>query len=210
MQPALKLSVNGRDLAAKVTSLTLTDNSELEADTINVVISDVANAIKLPSKGAVIECWLGWVKNQVPQLTYKGKFIADSIGYDINPREITINASSADFRGDIGKIETRSYEQKSLGTIASDIASAHQLAAKISPLYNEQVLEHIDQVGESDAISLSLVLQHGNPNWLAQSPVVVTGIKSSIDSITWVSHSVTHRVDTNGFVTETVLEQKNT
>ncbi len=54
--------------------------------------------------------------------------------------------------------------------------------------------------------ALSLSLTKGRPEWITESPVKVTGIKPTIDTLTWTTVKVTHQLDTKGYTTGGELE----
>lgn len=162
MKPAFKLIINGKPLnitRRQLIDLTITDNKAFESDQLSATISDAKNTINIPEKGAKIECWIGWEKNKVPQLTYKGSFTVDDNGYDINPREITFYANSANFKEGLSKAETKSYHKKTFGNIAERIAKKHKLNLSIHESIDSIYIDHVDQNNEGDGNFLTRLSQ---------------------------------------------------
>ena len=62
--PICRVTVDGRDITADITarlvSLTLTDNRGMEADQLDIQLSDHDGQLAIPPKGASIQLWLGW------------------------------------------------------------------------------------------------------------------------------------------------------
>lgn len=98
-QPRWQLLINGDEVSAGVAnrlmSLTLTDNRGLEADVLEVTLSDHDGALPIPPKGALLELHLGW---HTTGLVYKGAFIANEITHQGTPDTLTIRAMSADLK----------------------------------------------------------------------------------------------------------------
>jgi len=162
MKPAYKLLVNGKPINTvdhPLIDLTLTDNRSFNADQLTFTISDPRNTLAMPRKGASIQCFLGWEIDGVMSVVDKGTFIVDDIGYDINPREMTIHSNSANFRAGLAQVKTKSYHNKTLGNIAQYIAKKHQLSLKITDRLDNIMIPHIDQNSESDGHFLTRLAQ---------------------------------------------------
>ncbi|MDY7547258.1 phage late control D family protein [Glaciimonas sp. CA11.2] len=56
--------------------------------------------------------------------------------------------------------------------------------------------------------TFELTLAVGNPEFMPQSPVTVSGFKATIDSVDWLTAKVTHSIGSNGFTTAIELETK--
>ena len=98
-QPICKLLVNGNDITAAVEqrldSIRLTDNRGMEADTLDIGLSDHDGALEIPPRGAKIELWLGW---STSGLVYKGSYTVDETEHSGAPDMLSIRARSADLR----------------------------------------------------------------------------------------------------------------
>ena len=136
----------------RLISLTLTDNRGLEADQLDITLSDHDNALALPSRGAKIQLSLGWEDGE---LTNKGSFIVDEIEHSGAPDILTIKARSADFKDNIHEKKATSYHAKTLGEIVATIAKAQKLIPKISKDLASINIAHVDQTDESDLNLLS-------------------------------------------------------
>lgn len=149
-QPIWELTVNGVDIshgvANRLMSLTLSDNRGLEADTLEVQLSDHDGRLAIPPKGAVIELSLGY---HTTGLVYKGAFIVNEITHEGSPDTLSITAMSADLKDTLKAKKERSFDQTTLGQIIEQIAIAHGLTAHIHQELATKEIYHLDQ-NESD------------------------------------------------------------
>lgn len=149
-QPIWQLTVNGVDIshgvANRLMSLTLNDNRGLEADTLEVELSDHDNKLTIPPKGAVIELSLGY---HTTGLVYKGAYIVNEITHQGTPDTLSIIAMSADLKDTLKAKKERSFDQTTLGKIIEKIAIEHKLTAKIHSELANKAIYHLDQ-NESD------------------------------------------------------------
>ena len=88
-----KLEVDGRVINAEAInrfmSMTITDNRGLESDTIEIQLSDHDGKLDIPSKGAVIQVWIGWSNEG---LVYKGKYTIKEVEHAGAPDVLTLRA----------------------------------------------------------------------------------------------------------------------
>ena len=66
-----------------------------EVDTLDLTLSDHDGLLEIPSKGAVIQAWLGW---QHSGLVYKGSYIVKEVEHSGAPDTLRIRATSADMK----------------------------------------------------------------------------------------------------------------
>ncbi len=149
---ALRLTVAGQsvNVVDRLSELVLTDKRAFEADELQVTLSDHDQRLAIPPKGAVVTCELGWYVNRVPRLVNKGEFVVDEVSYEIDPRELSITARSANFRAGMAKIKNKSWHGKTLGEILGTIARRHNLQLALSDELSAVAIEHIAQANESD------------------------------------------------------------
>ncbi|EFU9021484.1 phage late control D family protein [Salmonella enterica] len=154
--PAFTVVVDGVDVTKKsrsrLISLSLTDNREAEADTLELVLDDTDGGLDLPRRGALIHLAIGW---QGKPLTPKGAYTVDEITHSGAPDQLTITARSADFRASLNVIREQSWHDVTLPDIAKTIATRNKLTAKVQPELAQIKIDHSDQTNESDASYLS-------------------------------------------------------
>ena len=146
-----KILVNGLDISEKIQTrlirLNITDNRGIEADTVEIELSDHDGFLLIPPKGAELDVYIGW-SNQ--GLVYKGKYIVKEREYSGVPDILTIRGASADLKATFKKKKERSFDNKTIKDIVNTIATEQQLKAMINDQLGQIILAHIDQ-NESDA-----------------------------------------------------------
>ena len=150
-KPIFELSVDGVLLNPlikdRLISITLTDKRGLEADELEVVLSDHDGKLSLPTRGASLQFKAGWAHKG---LIDKGTFKVQNIRHSGSPDVLTIRARSADFGGDMTTKKERSFHKTTVGDVLKKIATEHKLTLKITDKLAQAKIEHIDQSNESD------------------------------------------------------------
>lgn len=158
-QPRYRLLVNGADVtrmtSPRLISLQLTDNRDLETDTLEVQLSDHDGLLAIPPKGAQMQLWLGWSDTG---LVYKGTYVVDETEHTGAPDVLTIRAHSADLRESMKEKRDETWREKTLAEILGAIAARHGLEVKIGEL-GSQFIEHLDQTSESDLHIISRIAE---------------------------------------------------
>lgn len=146
-----KLVVNGRDIGATVQDcligMTITDNRGIEADSIEIELSDHNGLLDIPPKEAEIEVWIGWSHTG---LVYKGKYLVKERNYAGSPDTLTLRATSADLKTSLKQKKERSFSDVKLQAIIETIASAHDLDVIVHEDLAQHKVVHLTQ-NESDA-----------------------------------------------------------
>lgn len=149
--PNFHLTVDGRDITRTVNprliNLTLTECRGGEADQLDLTLSDHDGKLAIPPKDAEIAVRLGWVGRT---LVDKGTFIVDEVEHSGAPDVVTIRARSADLIKPLRIRTEKSWHEKTLGAIVSEIAGRHGLASKVDGALAGIFIAHIDQTHESD------------------------------------------------------------
>lgn len=150
--PAFRLTVDGSDIAQLISprlmSLQLTDNRGLEADQLDLTLSDHDGLLVIPPRGAVVRLWLGWSDTG---LVDKGSYIVDETEHSGAPDVLNIRARSADLRKGLKTKRERSWSTTTLGKVLGDIAQGNGLTATISGVLGGLAIAQLDQANESDA-----------------------------------------------------------
>lgn len=152
--------VNGNDITSllvggpkpRLVSIELTDNRGLEADQLDITLSDHDGLLAIPPRGATVRLWLGWDDTG---LVDKGSFTVDETEHSGAPDTLSIRARSADLRGGLKTKKERSFDATTLGTVIGAIATAQGLTPVVSAVLAGIELLHLDQANESDANLLS-------------------------------------------------------
>ncbi|MDR3299460.1 MAG: phage late control D family protein [Candidatus Accumulibacter sp.] len=155
-RPLWRLTLASADLntrlAPRLMQLSLTDNRGMEADQLDITLSDADGLLDLPKRGVEVHLWLGWSDTG---LVDKGTYTVDEVEHSGAPDQLTIRARSADLREGLSNKKERSWHQTTVGAIVQTIAEENGLEAAVSPELAGEVIEHLDQTDESDASFLT-------------------------------------------------------
>lgn len=145
---AITLDDQAVPLADRLLELTLTDKRGLEADQLDLTLTDHDGKLTLPRAGVMLTCAIGFAQESLHD---KGSYTVDEVGHAGTPDKLTIRARSADFRAGLQQPKERSWHQTRVGDIVTTLASEHSLATKIDDALASIAIAHIDQTNESDA-----------------------------------------------------------
>ncbi|WP_416139059.1 phage late control D family protein [Halomonas sp. HK25] len=150
-RPSYRLTLAGQvispELEARLMRLRLTDRRGLEADQLDITLSDHDGRLALPRHGAELTLALGWAE---AGLVDRGRFIVDEVEHSGAPDVLVIRARSADMRQQLPGKRSQSWHEVTLGDIVTTIADRHDLTPAIGALLEGVYLEHLDQTDESD------------------------------------------------------------
>lgn len=150
-QAIFSLWVDGINISSKVNNrlmqMRIENKRGFEVDTLDLTLSDHDGLLEIPSKGAVIEAWLGW---QHSGLVYKGSYIVKEAEHSGAPDSLRIRATSADMKKTLKQKKERSFDNVLLSEIIAKIAIEQDLTYKIHPNLSSHKIIHLDQ-NESDA-----------------------------------------------------------
>ena len=157
----VSLIINDKDvssqLAPRLGDITHTDNRGLEADTLEINLSDFDGALEIPTRGAKIQFSFGWAHEG---LVDKGTFTVGKISHSGAPDVLQISAASVDLREKIRELKEKSFHNKTLGDIIKHIAAENGLEPVISAALDAEKIDHIDQSQESDTNLLTRLAEH--------------------------------------------------
>ncbi|MEB8638668.1 contractile injection system protein, VgrG/Pvc8 family [Cronobacter muytjensii] len=139
-------------IRAGLVNISLTDYGGSSKQTDQLVVSVVSEALKVPAAGVIVQLGLGFGS----ELVNKGSFVVDGATSGGEPRIVEFTAKAAPLNatrgaGAVQSKKTRSWVNKTIDDIVSAVASEQGLTARVSTRYANQVIEQLDQVGESDA-----------------------------------------------------------
>jgi phage protein D len=164
LKPEFRVVVNDKDITAAIderfSSLTLTDETGLTSDTVEIVLADTdpLRPIKKPPTGAELEVFLGYDGTT----RRMGLFVVDEIELEGWPQRMTIRGRASPYDGtpkgktDFQTQKTHSWPTNTtIGAMVSKMAKDHGMEASVSKSLASVKLPHIDQTGESDISFLS-------------------------------------------------------
>lgn len=148
MHPQCRITINGRLASglfmSQLIACTVTDNEGVSSDTVNIVLNDFPNA-EIPPKGAEIKVWMGY---NVGGLAYMGAFTAEEIEVEMVPYRMAITGKAAEMRGMAKQNMERHWDDATLKTVVSDIASDLGLEPVVGDV-GEFEYPYLAQLGES-------------------------------------------------------------
>ncbi|MCW4148544.1 phage late control D family protein [Halomonas sp. 18H] len=150
-RPSYRIILGDQDITPRINgrliNLTLHEQRGMEADQLDITLSDHDGQLALPSRGAALEVAFGWEEEG---LVDKGRFTVDEVQHSGTPDKLTLRARSADMRGQLPRKRTQSWHDITLLDIISTIAARHDLTPVVATQLGERRIAHIDQTDESD------------------------------------------------------------
>lgn len=150
-RPSYRITLGDQDITPRINgrliNLTLREQRGMEADQLDITLSDHDGQLELPSRGAALEVAFGWEEEG---LVDKGRFTVDEVQHSGTPDKLTLRARSADMRGKLPGKCTQSWHDITLLDIISTIAARHDLTPVVATQLGERRIAHIDQTDESD------------------------------------------------------------
>lgn len=151
MQVAFKITVDGKQditklIADRLLSLDIVDRAGVKSDRLTIDIDDRDQRLEIPRTGAKLSVWLGYTGTDLVKM---GQFAVDGVELAGPSRVMTISANAVDMNGSIKAPKERSFDEYTLGDLASVIAADNGLQLSISNKLGTKRLGHIDQT-ESD------------------------------------------------------------
>lgn len=151
MQPDYRITLQGQTISpefrARLGSLTLHDRRGMQADQLDITLTDDDGMLDIPPTGAEIVLAIGW-KGQ--PLIERGTFTVDEVEHTGAPDTLSIRASSADMRQGLPGKRTQSWDGVTVRDIIATIADRHGLTPGTGASIAGVRIEHIDQTDESD------------------------------------------------------------
>ncbi|MGQ7261188.1 phage late control D family protein [Vreelandella sp. V005] len=151
MQPDYRVTLQGQTISpefrARLASLTLHDRRGMQADQLDITLTDDDGMLDIPPTGAEITLAIGW-KGQA--LTERGTFTVDEVEHSGAPDTLSIRASSADMRQGLPGKRTQSWDEVTVRDIITTIAKRHDLTPSVGATLAGVRVVHIDQTDESD------------------------------------------------------------
>ncbi|EJK0523140.1 late control protein [Salmonella enterica] len=158
--PNFYISVDNNNITEKIrkglVNISLTDYGGSSKQTDEIKVAIVSETLQIPARGVKVSLGLGFGTSIVD----KGVFIVDGASSGGEPRVVEFTAKAAPMNSGKGSAtvqskKTRSWTGHTIGDIVAKIATDNGLTPRVSTRFANQVVEHVDQVGESDANLLS-------------------------------------------------------
>ncbi len=156
LTPVAVLSIDGQafgtETMSRIISVSVTENRGFEADDCTIELDDSDGLLNIPNRGSIIKVWLGYKETGVVE---KGEFKLGEFAHSGSPDKLSLTARAADLAESLAEQQSRSWHNKTVHEIVSEIAKRHGYPVKINDVYQQEKINHIDQTSESDASFLT-------------------------------------------------------
>ena len=163
MRPDYRLWAGGADVTeavrAHLVDLRVTLTSDAASDSLSFTLDDVVGALARPAAERELRLSLGYAG---AALVPMGVYYHSETDVDLAPRRLAVRATAADYRrlSGLKAPRTRAFDDVTLGSLVTTIASEHGYAAAVAPALAAQALPHVDQTAESDLSLLHRLARH--------------------------------------------------
>ncbi len=157
MTPAFQVIADDQDItkavAARLLSLTVTDEIGTASDACSLELDDRDAAIRIPPLGAALTVSMGYVESGLVKM---GTFRVDEYELEGPERRISIRAKAADTASstDFPRLKgakSRSWDNTTVGAIIAKIAGEHGYTSSVDPDLAAIQMQHKEQPAESDS-----------------------------------------------------------
>lgn len=153
MKPVLAVNADGTDITDKImerlVSLRISDNAGWSSDTLELVLDDRDGAITRFPPGVKLQFWFGYESPKY-SLVDIGLFTTDEVSLSGPPMTMRITAKAVDMGTDLKTHRTRTWQNKTIESLVSEIAGQYNLCPYIDETLKAIAIEHEDQANESD------------------------------------------------------------
>ncbi len=147
MIPSYRIILDNKNItdriSPKLESLTVSDNTGVETDTVEIVID--GKNIKPPEENSKLEVAFGYKDNLIDM----GQFIIKKTVLKGPPDILTITGTALGAMESMTSQRAEVWEETSVAEIIETIASRNNLVARVAQIYQNITINHIDQQ-ESD------------------------------------------------------------
>ncbi len=148
MQPMYRIVADSRDITALINDrllmLRTSDKPGMESDEFELRIDDRDQAVALPSRGAKVEVFMGYVGQVLAKL---GRYTVDEVELSGPPDTLTIRGKASDMRGTGKTTRSGSWENVPLQQIVTEVAKRNGWEP-VCPVQTK--VPRVDQLNESD------------------------------------------------------------
>lgn len=152
LHPFIEVSVNGKGVSAafydRLISATIHDAAGNEADTCELVFDDAGNVIAIPSAGDEISVKFGFRDGMTAKMGLF-KIEKPGISFDEGGDRLTLSGRSVDMRHDTKEPLSEHFDDKTIGSIVSEIAKRHKATAKVSDEFASIKLDYVARSSQS-------------------------------------------------------------
>lgn len=149
----------GNQLKDRLLEVQFIDRPGISSDSLEIHIDNRDGKARTLKHGEKIQFFLGYKGDA----EYKrGGYILDSTSFQGPPDKIVITANAMNFRDAMAGHRNRLFQDVSIADIVRTIASEHNYETFIDPKFETVVIDHLNQINESDLYFLrSLADEYG-------------------------------------------------
>ncbi|UZD97411.1 contractile injection system protein, VgrG/Pvc8 family [Pseudomonas corrugata] len=148
MRPTFRIVADGKDITTlindRLLQLRTSDKPGMESDDFELRIDDRDQAVTLPTRGALIEVYLGYTGKALTRL---GRYTVDEVEVSGPPDTLVIRGKASDMRGSGKTVRSGSWENVPLQQIVRDVAARNGWQP-VCPVQTK--VPRVDQLNESD------------------------------------------------------------
>jgi len=184
MKPWFRIIAGGADatnsFGSRGVSITYTDNSGHENDSVEFEVDDREPYLQVPAKGTTIGLSIGYAFQSGAESRYNGLqqyvglFEVDETRFSHPPRKLAIRAHANNTGNTFKAHKDRDWDDKTIRDIVNQIAGEHGMTPVVVGAIGDKKLEHIDQPNQSDMDFLTrLAKHHGGLLKVAEGKIVL-------------------------------------
>lgn len=151
MIPAYRILADAVDVTdairGNLVEIRITDKDGVDADEVELVISDPSGRIAMPKRGVQIRPALGWLGQA---LVEKGGYSVDEVEHQGPPDQIRVKGRGVAMTSKLTEAREASYHEKTVGEILQTVAARQDLKLACDPQLAGIKIPHLDQTRESD------------------------------------------------------------
>ena len=162
MHPTCRITVDGKLVSgvfmSRLISAEVTDREGIASDSVRVDLNDDPPAA-IPRTGAIMRIWMGY---GVSGMAYMGAYEVEEVEVQFIPYKMTLTGKAAGFKGKTKENKEKSWSDKKLETVITDVAKSMGFEAVIDPEIGSIKLPWIGQLNESGISFLQRLAERNN------------------------------------------------
>jgi uncharacterized protein len=196
MEALFKLTANNIDYTSVIEenyeTITYIDKAGYENDELTIILNDEP-VTRIPQVGSKISFYLGYANNaayeeKTNMMVHQGDFYLNEIEESgPAPAKLTLTFNPTNLLSQYKEAKTRTWENKTIGDIASQIALENGVTPKIDLTLKDILINHIDQIKQTDVHFLSNMLRNYKGILKLTSRYLLVATRQSLTSITGLS-----------------------
>ncbi|MGE5509916.1 MAG: phage late control D family protein [Bacteroidota bacterium] len=181
MHPIVVISGLSQQANERILRVEVRDEQGLHADSLTIELDDRDAILDLPERSQTLSVSIGYEEFG---LVNKGIFKVDGVTASGPPFVIKIHAKSADMSSKLKEKRNKSWENKTIGNIVSDIAERNGLAPRISPSLANIQTDYVALSEESDMHFLTRLAGDYDASFQVKDNQLIFAERGELESVT--------------------------